>query len=158
MASRRGCPRDPHHPCLFSRAHGTQHITNAANVAFFTLNSHHPQLVQVLPWRSIPNQVASRLSTRSRSKSRILVMVSARFPLLFPPCVLTSFGGCFKQPGSITILRMISKRGNIAAQRCCSAHDGVQVPIFGVWLVWYARLILVLLAFSPLLTILFPAI
>ena len=27
------------------------------------------------------------------------------FLLLFPPCVLTSFGRCFKQPGSITIYR-----------------------------------------------------
>ena len=43
------------------------------------------RLALVLPWRSIPNQVASRPSTGSRSKSRILVMVSARFPLLFPP-------------------------------------------------------------------------
>ena len=47
-------------------------------------------------------------------------------------------GECFKRPGWSTILRMISKRGSIAAQRCCWAHGGVQVRISGVSLALYA--------------------
>jgi hypothetical protein len=60
-------------------------------------------------------------------------------------------GGCFKRPGWSTTLRMISKRGSIAAQRCCWGHDGVQVRIFGVSLVLYAPLIWFLFVVSHVL-------
>jgi hypothetical protein len=44
-----------------------------------------------------PQPGGLRPSTRSRSVAD-LGSGEARFPLLFPPCMLMSFGGCFKQP------------------------------------------------------------
>jgi hypothetical protein len=84
---------------------------------------------------SNPNQVGlrpSRPSTVSQSKSwiRVLVMVSARFPLLFPPSVLTPFGGCLKQPGSITRCRHTQPRspGGGTAHPSQPAHIDASPP------------------------------